>query len=203
MLANKPLLMAGLLASLLTSAQAEPMTVGEATRMQSEIARAELNVRLEETRKKLTAALPAPVIVTEQKEADEVLTLLNVYGIGGKLRGDFLFRGAVVTLSPGGKVGAVGWMLESLTPTQAVMVKRDGKVVVRRSTLYLSGLRTDKSYGSAVSAGTKPGEGRDGEVPSTAAAQSVPNVAMPSQLPAPMVPPPGAGAAPAQSPAGR
>lgn len=206
MLANK-ITLALILAGLAGGASAAALTVGEATQMQSEITRAELNVRLEETKKKLGSAMPAPpAVVAEAKEADELLSLISVYGVGKNLKADFLFRGAIVTLAVGGAVGAVGWTLESLTPTQAVLVKKDGKVVTRRSTLYLTGMRTDKVYasgheGEASAAGARARSAGDTAVAESSVGQPVMAPASTQTAPGPVVNAPPTGMAPVQAPA--
>lgn len=144
-----------------SSAQAQVLTAVEASQKQSEIARYELDARLEEMKRKIQGTQPVvvPPMMQEAKEADELLSLISVYGVGKNLKADFLFRGTVITLSPGSRVGAVGWILESLTPTQAVVVKKDGRAVVRRSTLYLTGLHTENlgaSRGSVTQPASQP-----------------------------------------------
>lgn len=133
-----------------TPSIAQLLTVSEATLKQSEIARAELDSRLADIRNKSGApggvqasaqstaqpAARAPSIA--EKDADEVLSLVSVYGIGTKLKADFLFRGAVITLEAGGATEAAGWRVEKLTKTEAVLVKMAKNRVIKRSTVYLA-----------------------------------------------------------------
>lgn len=126
-------------------AMGQMMTITEATLKQSDIARVELDAKLEEAKKKITGmsgnslAPVAPVVPAySEKPADEVLSLISVYGVGHKLKADFIFRGAVITLEPGGVTKAAGWGVEKLTATEAVLTKHAGKQVVKRNTVYLS-----------------------------------------------------------------
>lgn len=119
-------------------ANAQMMTITEKSLKQSEIARAEMESRLSQIRKKDEAKiLPINPLLTS-KNADEILNLISVYGVGEKLKADFQFQGGIVTLEPNGATEAAGWNVEKLTPTEAVLIKRNGKKVVKRSTLYLT-----------------------------------------------------------------
>ena len=141
------------LSPVLSSAQV--MTVTERTLKQSEIARAKMDADLAEAKKRAlgessqpTAAAPK---ITE-KSADDVLSLISVYGVGKNLKADFLFQGAIITLEPGSKTKAAGWSVESLTPTQAVMVKYIGKTVARRESVYLAAAQAAAPLGTPAPA---------------------------------------------------
>lgn len=135
---NRTLLAITLLASL-TCASAQMMTITEKTLRQSEIARAEMELRLAQIKKTDDAARNVPVNPTlTSKTADEVLRLISVYGVNNKLKADFAFQGGVVTLEPQGSTSAAGWVVEKLTATEATLVKMSGKKVVRRNTVYLT-----------------------------------------------------------------
>lgn len=123
---------------------AQMMTVTEATLKQSEIARAEFDARLEDARGKSNSAGKAPLHVERtptklvDQDAEGLLSLISVYGVGHKLKADFLFRGAVVTLEAGGNNEAAGWRVEKLTQTDAVLVRMENNKVTKRNTVYLS-----------------------------------------------------------------
>ena len=128
---------------MLFPAAAQMMTVTEVTLKQSEIARAELDSRLSDIRNKNNFTNTAPVAVRTaptlaDKDADEVLSLVSVYGVGTNLKADFLFRGTVVTLEAGGKTEAAGWRVEKLSQTEAVLVRVNKGKVIKRNTVYLS-----------------------------------------------------------------
>lgn len=117
-------------------AQSTPLTIQEWTLMQGELKRAEHANKMREERKKGTEG-PAPVVV--DRTCDDDLQMSAVYGMGRNLRADFIYRGATVTLSPGGEADMGGWFVRELTPTRAVMVKRQpGSKKVKTCPLYLS-----------------------------------------------------------------
>jgi hypothetical protein len=117
-------------------AQTSPLTIEEWTLMQGELKRAEHANKLREELKK-GATGPAPILL--DKTCDEDLQMSAVYGMGRNLRADFIYRGATVTLSPGGEADMGGWFVKELTPTRALMVKRTkGAKSVKTCPLYLS-----------------------------------------------------------------
>lgn len=134
---NKFLIM--LLGALVTApvmAQTSPLTIEEWTLMQGELKRAEHANKLREELKK-GATGPAPILL--DKTCDEDLQMSAVYGMGRNLRADFIYRGATVTLSPGGEADMGGWFVKDLTPTRALMVRRTkGAKSVKTCPLYLS-----------------------------------------------------------------
>lgn len=113
-----------------------PLTIQEWTLMQGELKRAEHVNKLREEQKK-GAEGPAPVVIAHT--CDEDLQMTAVYGMGRNLRADFIYRGATVTLSPGGEADMGGWFVKELTPTRALMVKRSrGAKSVKTCPIYLS-----------------------------------------------------------------
>lgn len=143
------------LSPVLVSAQV--MTVTERTLKQSEIARAKMDADLAEARKRALGETSQPTAAAPKitdKNADDVLSLISVYGVGDNLKADFLFQGAIITLEPGGKTKAAGWSVEKLTPTQAVMVKYIGKTVARRESVYLAAAQAAAPLGMPVPAPT-------------------------------------------------
>lgn len=128
--------------------QVTPLTVQEWSNRQAEIKRAEMDSRLREQRSKLGAD-QAPRVA---RSCDEDLSMFAVYGMGSRLRADFAYRGAVVTLGPGDRTDIGGWFVEELTPTRALMVQRKGKNMVGSCPVYLSARNRDASPGAVVAA---------------------------------------------------
>jgi hypothetical protein len=117
-------------------AQSTPLTIQEWTLMQGDLKRAEHANKMREERKR-GAEGPAPVVV--DRTCDDDLQMSAVYGMGRNLRADFIYRGATVTLSPGGQADMGGWYVKDLTPTRALMVKRGKNAKdVKSCPLYLS-----------------------------------------------------------------
>ena len=119
-------------------AQTTPMTIQEWTLMQAQLKRAEQANKLRDEQRK-GADTPVPVAVA--RACDEDLQMVAVYGIGHNLRDDFMYKGATVTLSPGGEGEMGGWSVKELTPTRATMVKRGRKACP----IYLSAASHDFS----------------------------------------------------------
>jgi hypothetical protein len=122
-------------------AQTTPLTVQEWTLQESEIKRAEWANKLREERQKGNPdKANAPVVA--DRTCDDDLQMSAVYGMGRNLRADFIYRGATVTLQPGGDADMGGWSVRELSATRAVMVKRtksrNGGVNVKTCPLYLS-----------------------------------------------------------------
>lgn len=121
-------------------AQTTPLTVQEWTLQESEIKRAEWANKLREERQKGNPEKAnAPVVA--DRTCDDDLQMSAVYGMGKNLRADFIYRGATVTLQPGGDADMGGWSVRELTATRAVMVKRTKTakgVTVKSCPLYLS-----------------------------------------------------------------
>ncbi len=153
---QKLMVIACLLALSPVLVSAQVMTVTERTLKQSEIARAKMDADLAEARKRALGETSQPTVAAApkitEKNADDVLTLVSVYGVGDKLKADFLFQGAIITLEPGGKTKAAGWSVEKLTPTQAVMVKYVGKAVARRESVYLAAAQAAAPLGTPAPA---------------------------------------------------
>lgn len=117
-------------------AQTSPLTIQEWTLMQGDLKRAEHANKMREEQKK-GAQGPAPAVL--EKTCDDDLQMSAVYGMGRNLRADFIYRGATVTLSPGGEADMGGWFVKDLTPTRALMLKRlKGSKSVKTCPLYLS-----------------------------------------------------------------
>lgn len=124
-------------------AQTTPMTIQEWTLMQAQLKRAEQANKLRDEQKKGVDA-PAPVVVANT--CDMNLQMVAVYGMGHNLRADFMYKGATVTLSPGGEGDMDGWSVKELTPTRATMVKRGRNAkAARPCPLYLSAASRDFS----------------------------------------------------------
>jgi hypothetical protein len=137
---SKNELLLAMIGVLLTSAAAAqsstPLTIQEWTLMQGDLKRAEHANKLREEQKK-GAEGPAPVVVAHT--CDEDLQMSAVYGMGSNLRADFIYRGATVTLSPGGEADMGGWFVKELTATRALMIKRNrGAKAVKTCPIYLS-----------------------------------------------------------------
>ena len=124
-------------------AQTTPMTIQEWTLTQAQIKRAEQANKLRDEQKK---GADAPVPVAVARSCDEDLQMIAVYGMGRNLRADFMYKGATVTLSPGGEGEMGGWSVKELTPTRATMVKhgRNAKSA-KTCPLYLSAASHDFS----------------------------------------------------------
>ena len=135
---SKTKLMTALLSVLLAGAvQAQtPMTVQEWTLKQSELKRAEFANKLREAQQKGSSDQVQGIAVA--RTCDDDLQMSAVYGMGKNLRADFIYRGATVTLSPGGDADMGGWFVQELTATRAIMVKRGKGKSVKRCPLYLS-----------------------------------------------------------------
>lgn len=121
-------------------AQTTPLTVQEWTLQESEIKRAEWANKLREERQKGNPE-KANASVLADRTCDDDLQMSAVYGMGRNLRADFIYRGATVTLQPGGDADMGGWSVRELTATRAVMVKRirtSKGVSVKTCPLYLS-----------------------------------------------------------------
>jgi hypothetical protein len=124
-------------------AQTTPMTIQEWTLMQAQLKRAEQANKLRDEQKK---GADAPVPVAVARACDEDLQMVAVYGIGRNLRADFMYKGATVTLSPGGEGEMGGWSVKELTPTRAMMVKRGRNAKSAKTCpLYLSAVSHDFS----------------------------------------------------------
>lgn len=137
---SKNKLLTALIGVLMTGAamaqSSTPLTLQEWTLMQGDLKRAEHANKLREEQKK-GAEGPAPVVIAHT--CDEDLRMSAVYGMGRNLRADFIYRGATVTLSPGGEADMGGWFVKELTPTRALMVKRSrGAKAVKTCPIYLS-----------------------------------------------------------------
>lgn len=124
-------------------AQTTPMTIQEWTLMQAQLKRAEQANKLRDEQKK---GADAPVPVAVAHSCDEDLQMIAVYGMGRNLRADFVYKGATVTLSPGGEGEMGGWSVRELTPTRATMVKRGRNAKSAKTCpLYLSAASHDFS----------------------------------------------------------
>lgn len=124
-------------------AQTTPMTISEWTLMQAQLKRTEQANKLREEQKK---GADAPVPVAVAHTCDEDLQMVAVYGMGHNLRADFLYKGATVTLSPGGEGEMGGWSVKELTSTRALMVKRGRNAKsAKMCPLYLSAASHDFS----------------------------------------------------------
>lgn len=115
--------------------QSGPITVQELTNRQADLKRIELDTKLSEARAKITGGNAQTQFA---RTCDDDLSLYAVYGVGKKLRADFGFHGAVVTLAPGAKIDAGGWYVEELTPTRAMMIKKTNNKIVAHCPIYLS-----------------------------------------------------------------
>lgn len=120
-----------------------PMTIQELTNRQADIQRAKLDSELDEARHKSNPAAPAsaPVADSSARACDGDLAMYAVYGIGRNLRADFQYKGATITAGPLDHADLGGWVLEELTPTRALMVKRQGKKLVRCPVYLSAGVR--------------------------------------------------------------
>ena len=173
------------LVTLLPLTAAAQMSMGEATARQADIARAEMDLRLATLKKQLEqGTLQAPPLPTHvqiaEKDASDMIQLVAVYGIGNELRADFLFQNAPITLTPKSKTSIAGWYLESLSPAQAVLIKRGGKGAEQRSVLYLSGSSTEPRPGEpqngALSSGSTAQQTTQPPLPDAKSAQAIPVV---------------------------
>lgn len=114
-----------------------PLTIEEWTLMQGDLKRVEHANKLREEQKK-GADGPAPFAVVAHT-CDEDLQMSAVYGMGRNLRADFVYRGATVTLAPGGEADMGGWSVKELTPTRALMVKHGkSSKAAKTCPIYLS-----------------------------------------------------------------
>jgi hypothetical protein len=119
------------------------MTVQEFTNRAADIKRAEFDAKQEELRRgKGTGSAELPAAVA--RSCGDDLSMIAVYGIGRNLRADFGYRGASITAAAGDRADMGGWAVEELTPTRAVMVKRQGKKVTR-CPVYLAAATRDFS----------------------------------------------------------
>lgn len=120
-----------------------PLTIQEWTIMQGNLKRAEYANKLREEQKK---GADGPVAVVLDRTCDDDLRMSAVYGVGHNLRADFVYRGATVTLSPGGDADMGGWSVKELTPTRALMVKKNkSSKALKTCPLYLSAAARDFS----------------------------------------------------------
>lgn len=111
-----------------------PITLGEATAHNTEMRRAKWAADLDEMRRKSGGNAPAQIA----KTCDEDLSMYAVYGPSSRLKADFGYRGATITLSAGDKREIGGWSVEELSTTRAVTVKKEKGKVVARCPVYLS-----------------------------------------------------------------
>lgn len=143
MLINRKLLGLCLVVISLPS-MAQMMTVTEATLLQSEILRAELNQRLTNAggKGKNTATneieSSSPASTVKEDAPEELPKYIGVYGIGQHLKGEFIIQGSLINLEPSVNNVISGWRLERLSKTNAVLSKIVNNRVEKRVTVHRS-----------------------------------------------------------------